>query len=171
MQQKRMLLRSIALVALSASGCLWPIPSVADGPDYAIDELLATTTAEAVVQGMDPEIANRIWWLESKGDILAEGAHGELGPWQFKPETWMWLAPQWEAAQPELVRMPYAPHDPYWSTKLAVWALANGFAGHWTTYESACSDGKLPKVLRIYMAQLLFDIQSMGLTDAGRLRR
>jgi hypothetical protein len=157
----------MALIALTASGCLWPQPALADGAEYAIDELLLLTTVECVMQGVDPRMLNQVWWLESKGNIMAEGAHGELGAWQFKPETWMWLASKWEQDQPDGANMPYAPHDPYWSTKLAVWAIAHGFEKHWTTYQPACGEFILPPSLTEYLDWLEADIASVGITATG----
>lgn len=154
LNSRERLIRTAALIAFSASRILWPMPAIADGDAEAaschdLDTLILLTTIEAYTHGMNVQLANRVWWLESRGDLLAEGAHGELGPWQIKPETWTWLAGKWEQAHPNDGTFPYAPHDPFWSTKLAVWAMVNGYEGHWTTFLRALDeDALMPLVLR-----------------------
>ncbi len=152
---RKHLLRTAALIAFSAGRILWPMPTIAEGGEadgggcYDVDTLLLLTTVEAHAQGMNAHLANRVWWLESRGNLLAEGEHGELGPWQIKPTTWTWLAGKWEQAHPDDGVFPYAPHDPYWSTKLAVWAMVNGYEAHWTTFPQALADDDLmPIILR-----------------------
>ena len=80
----------------------------------------------AISQGLDPIVAARIVTLESDWDIQALGAHGEVGLWQFKPETWRWLSAKYGVDGKRT--------DPVLTSLVACRAIADGYGEHWSTY-------------------------------------
>lgn len=96
--------------------------------------ILAIILALAPAYGVDPELAIEICRLESDFDCYAVGDNGmAVGPWQFWPETWVWLREQMHE-DPDLALRT----NPWESTKTAMHAMGvMGLYRWWSTYPIA----------------------------------
>jgi hypothetical protein len=101
-----------------------------------IDTLRIIVLLCATLQGVDPCLAQEIVYLESSWDPQAVGDDGlAVGLWQIHPESWRILCREMGAEE-------WADNlglrtDPWTSSLVACWGLANGFEQWWSTYHMA----------------------------------
>jgi soluble lytic murein transglycosylase-like protein len=101
-------------IALSCADAHGQSPEVVDAIHQA-----------AVTRGVSERYLHAVIWCESRYLPWARGRAGEMGLGQFLPSTWRWMSTQagWAGA---------SAYDAYAAADVLAWAMANGYAGHWT---------------------------------------
>jgi len=94
---------------------------------YSRAHIEALSRSAAIRHGLDPDRFAALIFCESSFRSDALGAAGERGPAQFKQSTFDSFT--------RLSGLPYVPSDiddPERNIELAAWAIASGYASHWT---------------------------------------
>ena len=88
-------------------------------------EVSAAIRSASLRWGVSESWLLRLSWCESRHQPWARGRAGEQGLFQFLPRTWRWMSAQagWAGA---------SPYDPVAAAEVTAWALAHGYAAHWT---------------------------------------
>ena len=88
-------------------------------------EVVDAISRASWTHGVSYEWLRSTAWCESRYRPAARGKAGELGLFQFKPGTWVWMSR----------RAGYAgasPDDPWAAAMVTAWAFRNGYSTHWS---------------------------------------
>jgi len=98
------------------------------------DSMIGYMVSEANRLGVDPDLANRIIWCESRWDPNARnnGGKGGQGLFQVTPQTWGYVT--------EKMGLPSFsnPYNYKLNIKVGMWLLANEGTKHWTRWSGWC---------------------------------
>ena len=108
----------------------------------AAGQVIAMIAIIASMYGVEPKMMDCMVRAESDYNIYAEnGIH--KGPGQYNPDTFAWFMSmaQEDAAFPHKDVVVNDRTDPVSALTLMAWAIKNGYAEHWSTWE-LCVEGK-----------------------------
>lgn len=116
------ILAALLAVAVLVVGTASDRPTDANAATWS--DVEAYARADAAYYGISAQWLLRVLWCESRGDVWAVGAQGEVGPAQWHPRGLWWATPAGRNGE--------SPWDIRRNVEMMAWAFSRGLSFHWS---------------------------------------